>query len=202
MPLYYMLNKPKGVITAKRDERHKTVMECFPPKVRDLIFPVGRLDKDTEGFLLMTDDGMLSNRLMRPAMHVPKTYFFWALGDVDYGRVSDLGAGAKIYKNSEERTAPAKITFRSEAKLSDIREYLSEDYSKMSVVRANMPVVSGVITITEGKKHQVKRMVRYLGARVVYLKRIQIGALPLDSRLGVGEYRELTAEELLLLEQK
>ena len=87
---YYMFNKPSGCITARRDERHKTVMDYFPEEKRDLIFPVGRLDKDTEGFLLVTNDGQLFHELMMPERKVSKTYFFWAKGTITEDKISEL----------------------------------------------------------------------------------------------------------------
>ena len=102
-----MFNKPSGCITARRDERHKTVMDYFPQEKRDLIFPVGRLDKDTEGFLLVTNDGQLFHELMMPERKVSKTYFFWAKGTITEDKISELESGAAIYPDKSELTAPA-----------------------------------------------------------------------------------------------
>lgn len=199
MSLYYMFNKPRGCITARRDERQATVMDCFPEELRDVLFPVGRLDKDTEGFLLMTDDGMLSFRLMMPEHKVPKTYFFWVQGIPDPQRLSELEHGAKVFPTSDGVTAPARIKMTATAKLRDIKELLVGDVAKLSDRRGDTPVSCGEITVTEGKKHQVKRMLRYAGCRVVYLKRLKIGEVALDTSLAPGEYRPLTEGELLAL---
>ncbi len=200
MSEYYMFHKPRGCVTARRDERHKTVMDYFPPDKRETLFPVGRLDKDTEGLLLVTDDGALCYRLLMPESEVEKTYFFWAQGILTEEKCTELERGVKIYKNRDDITAPAKITVTGVSTLRDIKDLLSEDDNKVSNRRGDLPVTSGYITITEGKKHQVKRMIRYAGCRVVYLKRMSMGALALDESLAPGEYRPLTEEELALLE--
>ena len=196
MPKYFMFNKPRGCVTARRDERHKTVMDYFPENMRDEIFPIGRLDKDTEGLLLFTDDGAFFHHLMRPEFHVPKTYYFIADGIPDKDKLAQLSSGVRVYKNRVEPTAPAKIEMIDQFCLRDVREILDSEARVLATKRGDFPAVSGMITITEGKKHQVKRMVRYTGPRVVYLKRVAIGSVPLDESLLPGEYRELTDEEL------
>jgi len=194
-----MLHKPRGCITARRDARHKTVMDLFPEEKRDLLFPVGRLDKDTEGLLIVTDDGMLSFALMNPAHKVSKTYFFWALGEPSEEKLSELERGVSIYAGREDVTSPASIKLLERSSLKEISHLLDYEDTKMSVKRGSLPVYSGTITITEGKKHQVKRMIRYAGNRVLYLKRLSISGLTLDPELLPGEYRALTDEELSLL---
>ena len=200
MSEYYMFHKPRGCVTARRDERHKTVMDYFPLEKRDVLFPVGRLDKDTEGLLLVTDDGALCYRLLMPENEVSKTYFFWAQGLLTEEKCREVEGGVKIYKNRDDTTAPAKITVTGVSTMRAIKDLLCEDDSKVSNRRGDLPVTSGYITITEGKKHQVKRMIRYAGCRVVYLKRMSMGALSLDETLPAGEYRPLTEEELALLQ--
>lgn len=199
MAEYYMLNKPRGCISACRDARHKTVLDCFPEESRDRLFHVGRLDKDTEGLLIVTDDGRLCNDLMMPEGRVKKTYFFWALGSLSNEEKTRLEGGVTIYRERDFITSPAEIEIFDLAELRDIRSLLSEDDVKRSNRRGAHPVFSGIITITEGKKHQVKRMLGNAGCRVVYLKRVSIGALVLDNALAPGEYRELSAEEIKLL---
>ena len=199
---YYMFHKPRGCITARRDERHRTVMDYFPEESRDLIFPVGRLDKDTEGFLLITNDGELCFELMSPENEIPKTYFFWALGELKEEKIKEIESGVCIYKGWDFETAPAKIKLFKTSKLSDIKELLSEEDAKMLRRRGEMTVTAAYITITEGKKHQVKRMIRYAGCRVLYLKRVKIGNLPIDPSLPRGSYRPLSLEELNLIRCK
>ena len=202
MKEYYVFNKPSGCITARRDERHKTVMDYFPEEKRDEIFPIGRLDKDTEGLLIFTNDGMLFHELMMPESKVNKTYFFWAKGDISDGKIAELEAGAAIYPDKNELTAPAKFSLLERKTLIDIKHLLSEEDSKLTRKKGETPVFSGLLTITEGKKHQVKRMIKYAGCKVVYLKRVAIGRLYLDEKLFPGEYRALTENELALLKRK
>jgi len=194
-----MFHKPGGCITARRDARHKTVMDYFPKETRDVLFPVGRLDKDTEGLLLITDDGVFNYNLLTPERKVPKTYFFRVLGTLTDEEIGNIERGVKIYKNRDFETSPAKIMLEGISTLGEIREYLSAEDLKLSQRKPNLPVTSGYITITEGKKHQVKRMLRSVGCRVVYLKRTKIGSLSLDENLPKGEYRPLSSEEISLL---
>ena len=197
-----MFHKPRGCITARRDARHATVMDYFPEERRDELFPVGRLDKDTEGFLLVTDDGDLCFELMSPENEIPKTYFFWALGTLREEKIKEIESGISIYKGRDFETAPAKIHISHTATLADIKPLLSDEDAKMSRKRGEMQVTAAYITITEGKKHQVKRMVRYAGCRVLYLKRVKIGGLTLDEDLPKGEYRALSSSELDLIKSK
>ena len=202
MSVVYMFNKPSGCITACSDARHKTVMDYFPESDRETLFPVGRLDKDTEGFLVITDDGALSFDLMKPEHHVKKTYFFWAQGVLNEDKLKEFEKGVSIYKDKDIVTAPATIEILSVATLGSIKELLNGEDEKLGTRRALLPVTSGVITITEGKKHQVKRMIRYAGARVVYLKRIAIGNLHLDPTLPLGAYRALNEEEIKIIKTR
>ena len=199
MSEYYMFNKPGGCITARRDPRHKTVMDYFPEEKRDTLFPVGRLDKDTEGLLLVTDDGVFNYNLLTPEREVPKTYFFWVKGRPSEEEISDIESGVKIYKNHDFETSPSKIEISAESTIGEIKELLSGEALKLSRRKPTLPVTSGYITITEGKKHQVKRMLMSAGCKVIYLKRTRIGDLSLDEGLPKGAYRPLTEEELRLL---
>ena len=196
---YYMFNKPRGCITARSDPRHKTVMDYFPEELRYQVFPVGRLDKDTEGLLLVTDDGQFNFNLLSPHLGKKKTYFFYALGVPDEKKLSDLSSGVKIYTSKDHITAPAQITITEQTNLRAIKDYLSSPDESLATKKGDQVVVGGYITITEGKKHQVKRMVRYTGAKVLYLKRTAICGLVLDENLGKGEYRPLSEEELAIL---
>ena len=197
-----MLNKPKGLITARRDERHSTVMDLFPEEDRDVLFPVGRLDKDTEGLLIVTDDGAFTYNLLSPEGHVEKTYFFYAEGIPDKDKLEELSEGVSICRNRTDKTAPAKIEITEHHILKELVDFIDYDTKTLLSRRGEMPAVGGFVTITEGKKHQVKRMVRYTGARVVYLKRVKIGTVPLDETLPLGKYREMTPEEIECLKQK
>lgn len=168
--IYIMMNKPAGVLSATKDKSETTVVECVECKGREL-FPVGRLDKDTEGFLLLTDDGKLAHRLLSPAYHVPKTYYFTYEG--------------RLAENAEELVA----------KGIDIGGGV---WTKAGILRL-LEKGTAELTIEEGKYHQVKRMIAALGGRVTYLKRVSMAGLVLDANLRSGEYRELTEDELAVL---
>ena len=199
---YYMFNKPRGCVTARRDERHRTVMDYFPECDRDVLFPVGRLDRDTVGFLLVTDDGMLCTQLMRPESHVEKTYFFVAKGEMSDANVTRLEGGIDISVRKMAKTKPAELEIIERTTLGGVLEYLDDDNRKIALSRPDLPAFVGRLTITEGKKHQVKRMIRHFGAKVVYLRRVTLGTVPLDESLPEGSYRELTPEELEILKKE
>lgn len=196
-----MFYKPSGCITARKDEKHKTVMDYFEEEWKEELKPVGRLDKDTEGLLLFTNDGKWNQYLMRPENHVEKTYFFWAAGELNEEKRKQLEQGLFLI-GAEERTMPARLEIGETAQLEEI-EPLFRGKKCSNVIKnpRNHKVTSGYLTIKEGKKHQVKRMLKAVGCYVVYLKRISIGKLLLDEKLQPGEYRELKVEELRLLEQ-
>lgn len=202
MAEYYMFHKPKGCITARRDSRNKTVMDYFPEEKRDMLFPVGRLDKDTEGLLLVTDDGELCYRLLSPEMNVEKTYRFHAVGVLSDDYKEKLEAGVTPFSDKSIITAPAKITVESVTTLFEVKPFLSGKDISLANKKGNTPVTIGTITITEGKKHQVKRTLLYAGCRVTYLKRLSMADLTIDASLPPGEYRSLTDDELSILKSK
>lgn len=171
---YYMLNKPAGVISATEDKRDKTVLDLIKEKKRKDLFPVGRLDKDTEGLLLITNDGALAHRLLSPKKHVDKCYYAKISGGVTEEDVRLFKERINIGTQEEpEWTMPAELKILEKGTVSRIR-----------------------LTIREGKFHQVKRMFLAVGKEVVYLKRERMGALVLDEELAPGEYRKLTDSEL------
>lgn len=195
---YIMFHKPAGCITAKQDETQKTVMDYFTEDEIKGLFPVGRLDKDTEGLLLLTNDGEFDNRLMHPTHHVSKRYFFWVLGSITDDKIAQLEKGITIGEG-EEVTCPAKIEIIQTGRYEELEDQIppyTYDSSNMKNNTYVQMVTSGYITITEGKKHQVKRMLKAIGCYVIYLKRFQIGGLELDKELQPGDYRELTKEEI------
>ncbi len=202
MPEYYIFNKPRGCITARRDARRKTVMDYFPQEKIETLFPVGRLDRDTEGLLLVTDDGMLCYNLLTPEMRIEKTYEFCALGRLSRSDIEKLESGVTPYTDKAIVTAPAKIKRHSVCCLREVRELLSGKDIALANKKGDTPVTLGKITITEGKKHQVKRMLLSAGCRVLYLKRISMAGLTLDPQLRAGEYRSLSADEINLLKKK
>lgn len=174
--VYYMLHKPAGVVSATEDKREKTVLDLLKLEDRrDGIFPVGRLDKDTEGFLLLTDDGDLAHRLLSPRKHVDKTYYAKIAGSVTEAHIERFREGLDI--GDEKKTLPAMLEIlASEPETSEIR-----------------------ITIHEGRFHQVKRMFEAVGCKVTYLKRLSMGAVALDETLAPGDYRPLNEKERELL---
>ncbi len=197
--VYYMFYKPGGCITARKDLKEKTVLDYFEVDNKDGLFPVGRLDKDTEGLLLLTNDGEFSHRLMYPDKHVEKTYFFWAFGSLDSEAKERLMTGILIGQG-EALAKAAKIEVLEEGFYQELQDKMNLEQRKDIRINPNhQPVVSGYITITEGRKHQVKRMLKAVGCYVVYLKRVSIGGLILDETLKKGQYRELTEEERRLL---
>ncbi len=171
---YYMLNKPAGVISATEDPRERTVIDLIRDKKRKDLFPVGRLDKDTEGLLLITNDGKLAHRLLSPRRHVDKTYYVRVRGCVTEEDVRRFAGGLDIgTEEEEELTRPGILQILNAGEESEI-----------------------LLTIQEGKYHQVKRMFEAVGKEVVYLRRESMGTLMLDNNLKAGEYRPLTKEEL------
>ena len=199
---YYMFSKPRGCITARRDDRHKTVLDYFPEELRDVIFPVGRLDKDTEGLLILTDDGELNSRLLNPDSHIEKTYFFYALGDIVEEKLEEIAEGIKLYPTRDLMSKPATLIIDGKATLGEIRDKLLAADLKKANRKPNTEVYYGRAIITEGKKHQVKRMLLYCGAKIIYLKRVSMGALTLDESLPIGEYRALTDREIEILKSE
>lgn len=168
---YYMLYKPAGVLSAVRDKKVPTVVELIGDRKRKDLFPVGRLDKDTEGLLLITNDGALAHRLLAPRRHVAKVYFVRVNGRISEEMAEQFAEGIRI---DEELTAlPAK----------------------MKILNAQETESEAELTIYEGKFHQVKRMFEAVGLTVTYLKRISMGSLVLDESLGKGGFRPLTKEE-------
>ncbi len=168
---YYMLNKPAGVISATSDTKEKTVLDLISEKKRKDLFPVGRLDKDTEGLLLLTNDGKLAHQLLSPKRHVDKVYYAKVRGKVTYEDVEVFAEGVSMGQG--ENAKPAALEILIPGEISEIR-----------------------LTIQEGKFHQVKRMFQSVGKEVVYLKRLSMGTLVLDENLPLGAYRALTKEEL------
>lgn len=170
---YYMLHKPAGVVTATSDNQDKTVMDLLTNAAGKDLFPVGRLDKDTEGLLLITNDGELAHNLLSPKKHVAKTYYVECIGNINAEKIKSLETGVDIGDNA--LTLPAKV------------ELLSQTDSAYTIK----------LTITEGRFHQVKRMVEAVGGCVTYLKRLSMGSLTLDKTLPKGAYRPLTEQEIM-----
>ncbi|MDR1773303.1 MAG: pseudouridine synthase [Clostridioides sp.] len=244
-----MLNKPSGYISATTDEKDKIVLDLIDKNY--LIFepfPVGRLDKDTEGLLVLTNDGQLAHRILSPKKHIDKTYYAKVLGKVDHEDIEKFRQGVtlddgyktmsselkilniseefdlintnkkielfdKIKINNEtvvdEEKIDSKITTSINEKINNkitisINEKNNTELENDNEIKTNIESISYVseieLTIREGKFHQVKRMFESVGKKVIYLKRISMGKLELDKSLNLGEYRELSAEEVKYLE--
>ena len=171
---YYMLNKPAGVLSAARDKKQPTVLDLIPSKKRKDLFPVGRLDKDTYGLLLITNDGELAHKLLAPKSHVDKVYYAKINGLADDSTIKAFREG--VFIEQDVKTMPAEL------------EIISTDtYLNQSEIR---------LTVHEGKFHQVKRMFETQGMEVTFLKRLSMGSLELDESLEYGQYRPLTQKEI------
>lgn len=168
---YYMLNKPAGYISATTDKKEKTVMDLLGEYNRKDLFPIGRLDKDTEGLLILSNDGELSHNLLSPKKHVSKTYLVSLEVPITDEDILNIEKGVDI--GEDKLTLPTNIEKKNDTEL--------------------------YISITEGKYHQVKRMFSAVGNKVVYLKRVAMGKLKLDDTLAPGELRPLSEQEINLL---
>ncbi|PUB09822.1 pseudouridine synthase [Paenisporosarcina sp. OV554] len=176
--IYLMMNKPPGVISATEDKHDQTVIDLLDPLAQHFKpFPVGRLDKDTEGLLILTNDGHLTHQLLSPKKHVPKLYFAVIEGRVTEDDVNKFNEGVTL--DDGYFTKPGELTILSSGDVSEIE-----------------------LSIMEGKFHQVKRMFESVGKKVTYLKRMRMGSLQLDETLELGDYRHLTEDELDALQQK
>lgn len=171
---YIMMNKPSGYISSTDDPRQKTVLELLPENLRRIgLFPCGRLDIDTTGLLILTNNGQLAHRLLSPKYHVAKTYYFNCFPSISPEQVSKLEKGVDI--GEKGLTRPAKLSVSNDGK-------------------------SGLITISEGKFHQIKRMFRAVGSEITSLARTSFAGIPLDTNLDEGEFRALTENEEAMLE--
>ena len=171
---YYMLNKPQGVVSATEDKRYPAATDLIASALRRDLFPVGRLDLDTEGLLLLTNDGALAHDLLSPRKHVDKVYYARIQGSLPSDAAQRAEQGLVLEDGT--KTMPALL------------QVLSPEEIRL--------------TIREGKFHQVKRMVQVLGCKVVYLKRLSMGPLNLDPSLEPGQYRPLTQEEVAMLKNR
>ena len=190
---YYMLNKPAGCVSATRDGLSQTVIEFLKGEPTRDLFPVGRLDKDTEGLLLITNDGMLAHNLLSPKKHVDKTYIAYVDKHLDDEQLELFKSGLDI--GDETPTLPAQIY-----KASD--QEISENLEKASIDKENLSYSAVYkVILKEGRYHQIKRMFEHFNSKVVYLKRLSMGTLNLDSLLLPGRFRPLTPEEILSLKK-
>ncbi len=216
-PPTLMLNKPAGVISATKDTKEKTVLDLIREPYASKLHPVGRLDKDTEGLLLLTEDGGLSHALLSPKKHVMKTYFAVISGQPD--REIMLGFRDGIEIGEKKKTLPAKLVFLSVSDtvqtadseeneiLPGVESIFSDgeilpgmrSISQSDLAHCEEGECCAVVSISEGKYHQIKRMFGAFGRQVCFLKRLSMGEVVLDPALKPGQYRPLTAKEMELL---
>lgn len=200
--VYIMLNKPAGYISATYDKNEATVIDLIDEKYLPFEpFPVGRLDKDTEGLLILTNDGKLSHRVLSPKKHVPKKYYAIIKGIVTKEDIEKFKEGLDIGEGYT--TKPAELEIIKELEIEKLSENLEIDLEELkeAIDYKNEGLCEINVSISEGKFHQVKRMFKAVGKEVIFLKRIKMGGLCLDESLELGEYRELTEEEIKLLEK-
>mgnify|MGYP002518750794 FL=1 len=191
---YYLFHKPFGCVTARRDERYPTVMDWFRELDNPDLSPVGRLDRETEGLLLITDDGMFNRELTRPEFHKEKVYEFLVLGDLTEDKRQALETG--VLMNGEDTpTAPARITVTGKSTLGAVLPALHPEIREKS--RHNpmdRPVTFGSITITEGRNRQIRRMMKTQRLLVLALKRVKMGEFLLPEGLKPGEWVEISPD--------
>lgn len=177
---YYMLNKPAGVVSATVDNNDRTVIDLIDSERKKDLFPVGRLDKDTVGLLIITNDGELAHSLLSPVKHIDKKYFARVEGIITEEHIKRFKEGLKLKDGTLTKPAQLEIIKSGNDKSDNISEV--------------------EITICEGKYHQIKRMIACVGGKVIYLKRLSMGSLKLDENLREGEYRRLTEDEIKCLQ--
>ena len=189
-----MMNKPTGYLTARSDRTRPTIMELLPQELQGL-HPIGRLDMDTEGLLLLTDDGRLDPLLLRPEAHVEKLYFFRAFGRLEEADFARMAAGV-VLEGSGVTSLPARAWLEGYSTIGACEALLPPKKHNHLMKNPGRPVTEGWIALREGRKHQVKLMVKAVGGHVFTLKRTSIGSLTLDPDLKPGEFRALTEEEI------
>ena len=188
---YYVFHKPFGCVTARRDDRHPTVMDRFDgPDLPDLS-PVGRLDRETEGLLLLTDDGQFNRRMTRPEFHIEKIYEFTLLGDLTEDKRAALERGV-LLPGDPEPTHPAVITVTGKSTLAEVLPTLHpEIQEKTRHNPMDRAVTFGTITLTEGRNRQIRRMMKTQRLLVLALKRVKMGPYTLPDRLAPGQWIEV-----------
>ncbi len=188
---YYLFHKPFGCVTARRDDRYPTVMDWFAQLDNPDLSPVGRLDRETEGLLLITDNGMFNRRMTRPEYHIEKIYEFIVLGDLTEEKAALLEAGV-LLKGDDVPTAPARITVTGKSTLGAVLPALHPEIREKSAHNPqDRPVTFGTITITEGRNRQIRRMMKTQRLLVLQLRRVKMGEFTLPEDLGPGAWVEL-----------
>ncbi len=188
---YYMFHKPYGCVCARKDDLYPTVMDYFKELNNPNLSNVGRLGRETEGLLLITDDGKWNQLMTHPSKEKEKRYEFIALGVLNEEKIQALESCVML-KGAVNLTSPARVTVTGTSILSKVLPTLHPEIQKNTCHnRPEHPIVMGNITITEGKKHQVRRMLKTVGCCIIYLKRISMGDIVLDENLAPGEWKEI-----------
>lgn len=188
---YYMFHKPFGCVTARRDDRHPTVMDWFRDLGNENLSPVGRLDRETEGLLIITDDGMWNRQMTRPEFHQAKTYEFVVMGDLTPEKVEALEKGV-LLNGEDTPTAPAVLAITGRSTLAETLPTLHpEIQEKTRHNPMDRTVTFGTITITEGRNRQIRRMMKAVRCLVLGLKRVSMGEILLDESLAPGQWKEI-----------
>lgn len=206
---YYMLNKPAGVVSATVDNNDRTVIDLIDSERKKDLFPVGRLDKDTVGLLIITNDGELAHRLLSPVKHIDKKYFARVEGIITEEHIKRFKEGLTLKDGTLTKPAQLEIIKSGNEKSDNVKtdnpksENDKSDNPKSDNLKSNNEKADNIseveITICEGKYHQIKRMIACVGGKVIYLKRLSMGSLELDENLREGEYRRLTEDEIKCL---
>ena len=192
---YYIFHKPAGCVTALRDDREPTIVQYLDGLDMQKLRPVGRLDRDTEGLLILTDDGKYNQRMTHPQAGISKEYFFWALGTFDEEKRHVLMQGASLRGNREVTARPALVRICEVSTLAQTEPYVKgKTRERVLKNKPDSPTFSGYITVTEGKKHEVKRLLKSIGCCCIYLKRVRMGEVRLPDDLPPGQVREFTPQ--------
>ena len=191
---YYILNKPAGCVSATKDGLSQTVIEILKNEPTRDLFPVGRLDKDTEGLLLITNDGKLAHNLLSPKKHVDKSYIAFVDKALEEKQLLEFKQGLDI--GDETPTLPCEI------KLATENEIISSLNNASFKICEGKNEIAYIVVLKEGRYHQVKRMFEHFGSTVIYLKRLTMGNLSLSPTLPIGQYRALTDEEIQILKER
>lgn len=188
---YYMFNKPFGCVTARRDNRYPTVMDWFRELDNENLSPVGRLDRETEGLLFITDDGMWNREMTRPEFLREKKYEFIVLGDLNSYKIEKLEYGVTLH-GELQATVPCKICVTGRDTLGEVLHMLHPEVAEKSKHNPpERPVTFGTITITEGKRRQIRRMMKEVRCLVLQLRRVAMGGIALDETLAPGQWKEI-----------
>ena len=188
---YYMFNKPFGCVTARRDDKFPVVMDHFRELDNPDLSPVGRLDRETEGLLFITDDGMWNRKMTLPGEQREKRYEFIVMGDLSPEKVEMLERGV-LLRGDDTPTAPCSIEITGHSTLGEVLPNLHPDIQRKSAHNPmERPMTFGAITITEGRYRQIRRMMKVVRCLVLSLKRVSMDGIPLDPDLKPGEWKEL-----------